>query len=154
VDISVKSPAAYCDVFDRLESANVPYVVVSGVAVVLHGHVRPIFDLDIVVGPTPEDQNRGLYALMLAGFVPSLPLPLSLLTVMRLFDQSEREVDVFVNYHIPFTELWADSVQIVVGNSVARVASFEHLLRAKRLVGRPHDLMDVEGLLALADHNE
>jgi hypothetical protein len=145
--MNVKSPAAYSDVFDRLADADVPYVVVSGVAVVLHGHSRPVFDLDVVVSPIPDEQNRALHALMLAGFAPSLPLPLNLLTVMRLFDQSGREVDVFVNYHVPFNELWPDSVQISVGESVARVASLEHLLRAKRKVGRPHDLMDVEGLL-------
>jgi hypothetical protein len=145
--MSIKTPAAYCDVFDRLAEADVRYVVVSGVAVVLHGHARPVFDLDMVVSPRPDEQNSALHTLMLAGFVPSVPVPLNLLTVMRLFDQSNREVDVFVKYHLPFNDLWADSVQIHIGESVARVASLEHLLRAKRTVGRPHDLMDVEGLL-------
>jgi hypothetical protein len=88
-------------------------------------------------------------ALNALGFVPSIPLPLSALTVLRMFDQSQREVDVFVRYHIPFAELWASSEHVCVGHSVARVASLEHLLRAKRINGRPHDLLDVEGLLAL-----
>jgi hypothetical protein len=41
------------------------------------------------------------------------------------------------------------------GTSVARVASVAHLLVAKRITGRPHDLLDIEGLLALevGDHN-
>ncbi len=68
---------------------------------------------------------------------------------MRMFDVSQREVDVFVRYHIPFNELWASSEQKLVGNSVVRIASIEHLLRAKRITGRPHDLLDIEGLLAL-----
>lgn len=143
------TPATYCDVFDLLERYNVPYVVVSGMAVALHGHVRPVFDLDLVIAATPDEQNRALQALMLAGFVPTIPIPLHLATVLRMFDQSEREVDVFVKYHIPFDKLRADSVQMRIGESVARVISLDHLLRAKRITGRPHDLMDVEGLLAL-----
>lgn len=48
-------------------------MVVGGIAVVLHGHVRPVVDLDLV--------------------------------------------------NIPLNELWGDSEQKVVGNSVVRVAS-------------------------------
>ena len=147
--MSVNTPLSYGDVFDALERNSVPYVVVSGVAVVLHGHIRPVFDLDVVIASTPDEQNRAMQTLMQAGFVPSIPVPLNFLTVLRMFDQSEREIDVFVKYHIPFNELWASSEQIRVGDHVARVASLEHLLRAKRITARPHDLMDVEALLAL-----
>ncbi|MBA3754195.1 MAG: hypothetical protein H0X01_08690 [Nitrospira sp.] len=142
----------YYDVFDRLERDEVRYVVTSGVAVVLHGHVRPIADLDNVIDPAPDEADRALRALARAGFVPSIPLPLSLLSVLRMFDHSQREVDVFVRYHIPFDELWAISEHMRVGNGIARVASLEHLLRAKRITGRPHDLLDIEELLALEEH--
>ena len=144
-----KTPLNYGDVFERLEHERVRYVVVSGMAVVLHGYVRPIADLDIVIDPAPDEARRAMYALVLSGFVPSLPLPLSAVTVMRMFDRSQREVDVFVRYHIPFDELWAHSENVRVGEHVARVASLDHLLKAKQITGRPHDLLDVEGLLAL-----
>ena len=147
--MSANTPAAYSDVFEVLERHDVRYVVVSGVAVVLHGYVRPVFDLDIVVGPTPDEHNRALQALLFAGFVPSIPLPLNLLTVVRMFDQIEREIDVFSKYHILFKDLWADSMTINLGQSTVRVASLEHLLHAKRTTGRPHDLVDVAGLLAI-----
>lgn len=125
------------------------YVVTSGVAVCLRGHVRPVADLDIVVDPAPDEAGRALNALAQNGFVPSIPLPLSMLSVLRMFDHSGREVDVFVRYHIPFDDLWAGSGRVRVGDSVARVVSLDHLLRAKRINGRPHDLLDVEALLAL-----
>ena len=147
--MDANTPAAYGDVFDALARNKVPYVVVSGVAVALHGHDRPIFDLDIVISSTPDEQNRALQTLVQAGFVPSLPVPLNLLTVMRMFDESEREIDLFVKYHIPFAELWASSLEKPVGDHAARVASLEHLLRAKRITGRPHDLEDVAALLLL-----
>jgi hypothetical protein len=144
------TPETFRDVFDRLEGDAVRYVVVSGAAVVLRGHARPIADLDIVVDPAPEQSARAMRALTGVGFVPSIPLPLSLLSVLRMFDPARREVDVFVRYHVPFGELWDGSELLTVGGGVARVASLAHLLRVKRLVGRRHDLLDVEVLLALA----
>lgn len=147
--MSANTPAVYGDVFDALERNRVPYVVVSGVAVVLHGHIRPVFDLDIVISALPDEQNRALQTLMQAGFVPTIPVPLNFLTVVRMFDESAREIDVFVRYHIPFDELWESSQEIRVGDQVARVVSLADLLRAKRITGRPHDLADVEALLAL-----
>jgi hypothetical protein len=143
------TPVDYCDVFEALERNGVQYVVVSGVAVVLHGHTRPVFDLDIVIAPTPEEQNLALQTLMRAGFVPSIPVPLHMLTVLRMFDQAVREIDVFARYHIPFDELWASSEQRRVGEQLVRLVSLDHLLRAKRTTGREHDLMDVDALLAL-----
>jgi hypothetical protein len=136
-------------VFERFGRDGVRYVVVSGVAVVLRGHARPVADLDVVIDPAPDESLRAMRALGGLGFVPSLPLPLSMLTVLRLFDRTGREVDLFVRYHIPFAELWASSELIRVGACPARVVSLEHLLRAKRINGRPHDLSDIEALLAL-----
>jgi hypothetical protein len=123
--------------------------VISGVAVVLHGHARPIADLDIVIDPAPDQAARALHTLARLGFVPSIPLPPSMVSMLRTFDREGREVDVFVRYHIPFNDLWAGSERRRVGDGVARVVSLEHLLRAKQINGRPHDLTDVAGLLAL-----
>lgn len=141
------TPEAYGDVFDRLERDEVRYVVIGGVAVVLHGHVRPIVDLDIVVDPAPREADRALSTLARCGFVPSIPLPLAMVSVLRMFDRLQREVDVNVRYHIPFDELWAGAQRVRTGDSAVRVASLDDLLRAKRITARPHDLQDVEGLL-------
>jgi hypothetical protein len=143
----VKGPEAYGDVFDRLERDEVRYVVIGGVAVCLHGHVRPIADLDIVVDPAPREAERALSTLTRCGFVPSIPLPLAMVSVLRMFDRLQREVDVNVRYHIPFDELWAGAQRVRTGDSAVRVASLDDLLRAKRITARPHDLQDVEGLL-------
>jgi hypothetical protein len=145
----VATPETYGDVFDRLERDAIRYAVISGVAVVLYGHVRPIADLDVVIDPAPDQAARALRALAACGFVQSIPLPLSMVTVMRMFDPAQREVDVFVRYHIPFDQLWANSRHVRVGDGVARIVSLAHLLQAKRINGRPHDLSDIAALLAL-----
>jgi hypothetical protein len=145
--LNVVAPEIYGDVFERLERDRVRYVVVGGVAVVLHGYARAIADLDIVVDPAPSEAQRAINVLMDAGFMPSIPLPLSVLTVLRMFDRLQREVDVFVRDSIPFEELWSDSQLMQIGDSLVRVTSFENLLRAKKFSGSPQDLQDIEALL-------
>src|SRR6185436_2722400 len=100
-------------------------------------------------GPAPGEAERAMRAFAGLGFVPSIPLPLSMLTVLRMFDHVQREIDVFARYHIPFDRLWASSRHVRVGSGVARIASLEHLLQAKQINGRPHDLSDIESLRAL-----
>jgi hypothetical protein len=152
--MNLVSPEVYCDVLDRLERDGIRYVVISGVAVVLHGHARLIADLDIVIDPAPDEADRALRTLTHNGFVPSLPLPLSMLSVLRMFDRAQREIDVFVRYHIPFNDLLADSERKRIGESVVRVISLAHLLKAKRINGRPHDLLDITALLVLEACND
>jgi hypothetical protein len=119
----------YRDVFDRLEHEQVRYVVVGGLAVVLHSYARTIADLDLVVSAAPAEANRAVQALLRAGFMPTIPLPLHALTVMRLFDQVRREINLFARFIIPFDELWADSEAMRGGASTIRVMSFAHVLR-------------------------
>jgi hypothetical protein len=106
---------------------------------------RPVVDLDLVIAATPDESDRAMQTLMQAGFVPSIPLPLSLVTLLRMYDAEQREVDLIVRYNIPFNELWGGSEQKVVSNSLVRVASIEHLLQSKRLTARGQDLLS-EGL--------
>jgi hypothetical protein len=144
------TPIDYGDVFEALERNSVSYVVVGGVAVFLHGRKRAVMDLDIVISSAPDEQNHALQTLMRAGFVPSIPVSLHFLRVLRMFDQSAREIDLLLKYHIPFSELSANAEQIRLGQCIARVASLDHVLQAKRITARPEDLADVDALLALA----
>jgi ribosomal protein S18 acetylase RimI-like enzyme len=140
------APETFCDVLEHLNRENARYVVVSGFAVVMHGHKRDIVDIDLVVDPSPTEAQRCMHALALAGFIPSIPLPLEMVSVLRLFDRFGREVDVFVRYHIPFEKLWSSSESVRVGNQMVRIAALEHVVQVKRIQSRPHDLADIEAL--------
>jgi hypothetical protein len=139
-------PVDFADVLARLARDGVRHVIVGGVAVVLHGHVRPIADLDLVFGTDPGAAEWAMRALASAGFVPSIPLPLASVTVLRLFDAHQREIDAFARYPIPYAELDRDALDAMIGDVPVRIASLVHLLHAKRVFGRPHDLQDVAAL--------
>ncbi|MEN3325247.1 MAG: hypothetical protein V7638_54 [Acidobacteriota bacterium] len=133
------TPETFCDVIEVLNRENVRYVIVGSVAVVLHGSHREVADLDIVVDPSPNEAQRCIHALLLAGFMPSIPLPVPvhLLTVVRLFDQSTREIDVFIRSYNLFRELWVTSKLMQVGNQTARIAGQEQIRQMKRIYNEP-----------------
>jgi hypothetical protein len=147
--IDSATPETYNDVFERLEHAGVRYVVIGGVAVVLHGHVRPVADLDIVISPVPEEHGRVLDALTEAGFVSGQPESLTTESELRMLDPAGRAVDIFAQYHVPFEDVWAGSERRSLGGSVVQVVSLEQLLRAKWATGRPHDVQDITALLEI-----
>ena len=140
------TPESFLDVFQALDADHVRYVAVGGVVVVLRGYVRAIADLDLVVDPESPNASRAVRTLLKLSFVPSIPLPIRALTVLRTFDPSQREVDLFFRCHIPFEQLWAGSELLTVRDCPVRAASLDHLLEVKRLLARPHDLLDVEVL--------
>ncbi len=55
------------DVFESLQRHDVRYVVIGGIAAILHGVPRATFDLDILIDPTPENATGLLAALLDAG---------------------------------------------------------------------------------------
>jgi ribosomal protein S18 acetylase RimI-like enzyme len=148
------TPKSFCDVLEILNHEKVRYVVVGGFAAVMHGVNRDIPDLDIVVDPSGNEPQRCMDALALAGFIPSIPLPPQLLTVVRLFDQRAREIDVFFRYKILFEELWSNSRLVMVGNQTARIAGLEHILQAKRVYNDPDDHHDVEALMSAHENQK
>jgi hypothetical protein len=152
--MSIFAPDHYADVLASLAQDGIRYVIVGGVATVLHGHVRPIADLDLVVGTDPAAADRAMRSLAAAGFMSSLPLPLASVTVLRLFDANQREIDAFARYPVPFAALDRDALDVFIGEVPVRIASLEHLLHAKRVFGRPHDLQDVAALEALSSRLE
>ncbi len=160
----------YADVFRALEAANVRYVIVGGVAVVLSGHVRATVDLDVVIDLEPEPALLAMEALLALGLEPRVPVDARDLAVpgiraewiqtknMQVFslydpERVAREVDVFVAYPVEFEALYADAVRMDVDGVVVRVASRAHLVAMKRAAGRPQDLADVQALEELRERD-
>jgi hypothetical protein len=54
-------------IFEELNNEGVRYVVVGGLAAVLHGHARLTVDVDLIVDLTPEEAARTVSALVSMG---------------------------------------------------------------------------------------
>jgi len=154
------------DLLAALDAADVSYVVVGGVAVVLRGHARMTVDLDLALDLAADNVFTVLDVLREAGLVPRLPVPAEQfadeqvrrtwveernLVAFSLHDPTDalREVDLLATSPVPYDTLFAGSEVMSVDGVPVRVASVEHLITMKRSSGRAQDLADIEALLQL-----
>ena len=152
-------------IFSALQATGVRYVVVGGVAVNLHGYQRFTKDVDLVIELVPERALKALEALSAIGYQPNIPVKIADfadstiregwardkgMVVFQLFnDQDRMSVDIFVRYPVDFEELWDQGVEIALPGASPRIASIDHLIRMKRAVARPQDLLDISKLETL-----
>jgi hypothetical protein len=147
----------------ELEKAGVRLVVVGGVAVVLHGHLRFTADLDLVVALDRDNVLAALSALKALGYRPRPPVPAEdfadpairaawvrdkNMTVFSLWSESfpGTDVDLFAQLPIPFEDLEARAVRLAVAPLTVPVASIRDLIAMKRKAGRPVDATDIAAL--------
>ena len=135
-------------VFSSLSSHDVRYVVIGGIAAVLHGVPRATFDLDILIDATPENANRLLAALRDAGFGTADLVDAETLLANEITVFSDR-VRIDVQTSTPglmFKDAWKNRETMSFGGQSFFVVSRNDLIAAKRASGRPRDLEDVRAL--------
>jgi hypothetical protein len=159
------------ELLTHLSASGVRYLVVGGVAVVLHGFLRATADLDLVIDLERGNAEVAIDAFERLGFRPRPPVP------MRAFaDENERqrwieekhlevfslwhsakpgfEVDLFVRLPFDFDDALARASTARVGDCDVYVASIDDLVAMKRRAGRPRDQEDIDALLALKSNHE
>jgi len=149
-----------------LTNADVQYLVVGGVAVVMHGHLRGTAALDLVLGLERSNLEKAVVALDALGVRPRAPVPLGQfadaetreswirekgLTVFSLWSPSRPgfEVDLFVREPFDFARVYEHALRVQLESCVATVIPIEDLIALKQAVGRPRDLEDIAALRAL-----
>ena len=143
-------------IFAVLAAHRVDYVVVGGVAVQVHGHVRMTNDLDIIPAPNRTnlkrlaDALRELDAHVLNPGSEDLEIDASMLPRGRLWQLSTELGDIDLLHDAPgaapFEELRSRSLLVALGEHEIPVAGRDDLIRMKRAAGRPIDLEDIAAL--------
>ena len=159
-------------IIQALNEAGVRYLVVGGLAVVAHGHVRFTADVDLVLDFEEDNLRRAMEVFAGLGFRPRAPVPLRQfadsevrqrwirdkgLTVFSLFSDSHplTEVDLFVADPFGFDEVYARRVTMAVAPGVeATFVGLSDLLAMKKAAGRPQDLADIEQLEDLSREHD
>lgn len=153
-------------IFQILNTARVRYVVVGGLATVLHGYARLTADVDLAVDLAPEEATKMIRTLVAKGFRPQVPVPPEAfadpdarevwlrdkhMLAFSLVDQVNpmRVVDLLLKPDVPFEELLDRSEEVVLNSTTVRIASIDDLIALKRHAGRPQDLADIEQLEAI-----
>lgn len=146
-----------------LNAAEVRYLIVGGVAVVLHGSLRTTRDLDLVLHLEPANLSRALAALEKMGFESAIPVPMQ-----AFFDPDQRrrwieekklvvfslwhpampgfQLDLFASEPFDFEATYSRAARVRLDTTEAMVVSLSDLTAMKRRVARPQDLADVAAL--------
>jgi hypothetical protein len=143
------------DVFRSFQRHEVKYVVIGGIAVILHGVPRATFDLDIFIEATPDNAKRLLDALLESGLgTAALTSPEDVLANEISVFKDRVRIDVQTSTPgLRFAEAWSRRKTVTYQGQEFFILSKEDLVRSKRAAGRPVDLEDAR-LLELPETDE
>lgn len=158
----------YLPLFKALNQADVKYVIVGGLATVLHGYPRFTADIDLVINlekPEAEKAIRLITSLGLQARLPVDPMDFTVESIRESWIENKNMlvftfydpknpvliVDVFVREPIPFSELSKKAVMLEMDGEAVPVCDIEHLIAMKQKAGRGKDLEDIKYLQAILD---
>ncbi|MDA8172002.1 MAG: hypothetical protein M0Z48_09295 [Nitrospiraceae bacterium] len=146
------------------------YIVVGGVALVLHGVVRLTADLDIAVGLETRNLKKLISIMAKLGYKPAAPVKAEDLLDGALREKWIREknmlafgfrhlkgpglVDVMISTPVKYSELKKNAVMVKAGGIKIPVVSITGLIKMKKGSGRPQDALDVEALREAKRHEK
>jgi hypothetical protein len=133
------------DVFSSFQKHNVKYLVIGGIAAVLHGVPRATFDLDILIEATPENATALLEAMLEArlGTAALTTVEELLAHEITIFNDRVR-IDVQTNtLGIKFDAAWQNREVMTYLDQDFYVVSRKDLIASKKAAGRDKDLEDV-----------
>jgi hypothetical protein len=132
-------------VFASLHKNDVKYLVINGIAAVLHGVPRATFDLDIIIQATPANAQRLLDALLEAKLgTAALTSVEELLTHEITVFKDWVRIDVQTSTPgLDFEVAWERREVMTYQEQDFYVVSKEDLIASKVAAGRERDLADV-----------
>lgn len=156
----------YEEIFRELNKKKIDYVVVGGVAVVLHGVVRLTADLDLMVHLDEKNLAKFVEVMNELGYRPRVPVKAESFVDpenrkswieeknMRVFSfyhpkKNIMLIDIFVNEPVPYDKIRQDAVIMKMGNLLIPTVSLNDLIKLKKISGRPQDLADIDALKRL-----
>ncbi len=144
-----------------LAEHSVDYVIVGGLAVQTHGHVRTTVDIDVYPRPEPAnlerlaDALRALDGRILNPGGEALEIDAATLPRATLWQIETRHGAIDVLHDAPgappYDELRERALEIQLGDLALAVAGRDDLISMKRASGRPVDLEDLAALTERSD---
>ena len=158
--------SVYLPLFNALNDARVQYVVVGGLATVLHGYARMTADVDLVINLEPAEAENAVHALLRVGLKPRLPVDPMQFAVAEILAAWIKEkhmlvfsfydpanplliVDLFVHEPIPFKDLSQRAITMDIDGTSVPVCDIADLIDLKRRAARPRDIDDIAHLQEL-----
>jgi hypothetical protein len=136
---------------DGLAATGIPYMVIGGQAVLLHGEPRATLDIDITLGVDVDSFGRVLDAAGTIGLDPIPEDPEAFARRTMVLPAKDRDSGIRVDFifsFLPYERQAIGRAAVVAIDGVpVRFASVEDLIIHKMFAGRPRDIEDVRGVL-------
>lgn len=139
-----------------LADHGVDYVLIGGLAVQTHGHVRTTNDADLIPAPNPANLKklaaalRSLDARVLNAGQEGVEIDAGMLPRATIWQFASRDGGIDVMHEVPggrsYDELSARALHVRLGDVDVPVVSLDDLIQMKLARGRPVDLSDVSSL--------
>ena len=145
-----------------MNKSNVPYAIVGGQAVALHGAIRGTIDIDLVIQWNLENVKTIQKILMGIGLTPKLPItPENLFRFREEYIKNKNLIAWnFINNNDPTEQVDIIITADLSGISIKEfkiqgetlpVISKKDLISMKKKSGREQDLLDISALEGLND---
>jgi hypothetical protein len=139
-----------------LAEHEVDYVLIGGLAVQTHGHVRTTNDADLIPAPDPDNLRRlaaalrSLDARVLNPGEEGVEIDAKMLPKATIWQFATRDGGIDVMHEVPggrsYGELSEGALHVQLGDADVPVVSLDDLIQMKLARGRPIDLADVASL--------
>lgn len=139
-----------------LAKHGVDYVLIGGLAVQTHGHVRTTNDADLIPAPDPDNLRRlaaalrSLDARVLNPGEEGAKIDAKMLPRATIWQFATRDGGIDVMHEVPggrsYGELSDAALRVRLGSIEVPVIGLDDLIQMKLARGRPVDLADVASL--------
>jgi len=153
--MSERVPPAFLDVLsgltDWLSAADIPAMVIGGIAASILGRPRATRDIDALVIAPESKWVEFLASAATYGFAPRIddPLKFAARTRVLLLRHVDSAIDIDVIFgRLLFEEQAVARAEVLnVGGVALKLPRVDDLIVMKAIANRPQDLRDIEGLL-------
>jgi hypothetical protein len=152
----IQTPLDAERILRTLAEHDVDYVLIGGLAVQTHGHVRTTNDADLIPAPEPDNLARlaaalrALDARVLNPGREDTEIDAAMLSRATIWQFTTRDGGIDVMHEVPggapYSELSDRALRVELGDVEVPVVDLDDLIRMKLARGRPVDLADVAAL--------
>jgi hypothetical protein len=135
-----------------LDGAGIPYMVIGGQAVLLHGEPRLTRDIDLTLGCDAGELGRILPITTATGLQPVTADTEGFVKKTNVLPLVDHSTGIRVDMIFSFTPYEAEAISrstvVQLEGTGVHFAAVEDLIVHKLVAGRPRDLEDLRGVLA------
>ena len=139
------------EISKALERENIPYMIIGGQAVLLHGEPRFTRDIDVTLGVDTDQTGRIVKIARELSLEPKEEMTEDFVKRNAVLSVEDHETKIVVDFIFSFLPYERQAIRrakpVHIGAAKVRFATAEDTIIHKLFAGRPRDIEDVKGIV-------